>query len=123
MDNEHRARYGFVCDGEELWKGDRATKGAKCLKVMIYSQAADLKEGPYQVHALTGTGNGIVNGKPSFHWDPKALFDGDFRTLNEAGKKLAEIVAEAKASGFKAISQIEKLEFRRRLTEGEGNAK
>jgi len=71
--------------------------------------------GTFQVYALEGTGSGIVKGKLSTEPGPMVLFDGDFKTVEEAYQKFKEIVQQATTQGFRIVTEIDELEFRAKV--------
>jgi hypothetical protein len=74
-------------------------------------------EATYQVYALEGTGNGIVNGKfAGTKGDTKMIFDKDFRGMDAAAKEFIYLTSDAQKQGFKPIDFIDWLEFESNLS-------
>jgi hypothetical protein len=107
MDKKSYARYFIVRGNQALWRGDPAVTGAQFRQVVITSDEWNSTEGTFQVYALAGTGMGIVEDRLRVLPEPAVLFDGDFQGLDAAGEKFEQIVKEAQAQGFRAISLME----------------
>jgi hypothetical protein len=114
---KHYARYPYIRGNQALWRGNASEKGAQFRQVVVTSSEWMLIQGVFQVYALEGSGNGIVDGKFSVSPEPTVLFDGDFQGLDAAGKKFDQIVKEAQGQGFKSVSFIDELEFQSKLSE------
>ena len=76
-----------------------------------------LNVGIFQVYALEGTSNEVVEGKLSPGPNPKVLIDEDFEGLEAAAKKFEHFIANAKSQGFKEKTVLEELEFEAKLKE------
>jgi hypothetical protein len=112
---KYYARYPFIRGNQALWKGDSSEKGATFRQAVITSDEWAWDVGTFQLYALEGTGKGISKGKFSTEPDPRVLFDGDFKSLEAAHTKFDEIVKQAEAEGFRAVTIIEELEFQANL--------
>ena len=75
-DKKHYSRYIFNRGNQALWKGEPSEKGAQFRQVIITSDEWMLGSGIFQVCALEGTSNGIVDGKLSPGQNPKVRFSG-----------------------------------------------
>jgi hypothetical protein len=99
------SRYVFNRGLQTLWKGDAAKTGSQFRSIAITSDEFNSTQGIFQLLALEGIGEGIQDGKfAGSNDDPKVLFDNDFRSLDEAGKKFDELVVAAESEGFKRIT-------------------
>jgi hypothetical protein len=114
------ARYPYVRGNQALWRGDPSEGGAQFRQIVVTSNEWMLNQGVFQVYALEGTGNGIVDGKFSASPNPKVLCDEDVEGLEAAGQEFGRIVKEAEQQGFKRASFIDELEFQAKLKASSG---
>ena len=112
---KHYARYPYVRGTQALWRGNASEKGAQFRQVVVTSIEWMSTQGVFQVYALEGIGNGIVNGKLSVSPEPTVLCNDDFQSLDAAGKKFDQLIKEAQEKGFKNVSFIDELEFQAKL--------
>jgi hypothetical protein len=111
---KHFARYGFIADIQALWRGDPSQAGAQFREIVMTSADWLSVSGTFQVYALSGTGNGIVNGK-FFASEPTLIFDEDVIGFEAARSRFEKAVTEALGDGFGPISFIEEMEFLAKL--------
>ena len=112
---KHYARYAFIRGNQALWNGDPSEKGAQFRQVVIASDEWMSDSGSFQVYALEGISNGIIEGKLSPGLNPTVLFDGDFEGFQAAAERFDQIVTDAEARGFKKRSFIDEIEFEAKL--------
>jgi len=106
------ARYIYNRGLVVLWKGDPAEAGAICRSIALVTDAFNSTLAPCQVYALQNVGKGIAKGKFAGTEDePTLLFDQDYDSLEEAGRKVQELTAQAEADGFRQMTLWDQIEF------------
>jgi hypothetical protein len=117
-DRKIYSRYVFNRGLQTLWKGDAAKTGSQFRSIAITSDEFNSTQGIFQLLALEGIGKGIQDGKfAGSNDDPKVLFDNDFRSLDEAGKKFDELVVAAESEGFKRITFFDIIDLEEKARE------
>jgi hypothetical protein len=111
------ARYIYNCGLRTYWKGDASKAGSQFRSIAMTTDAFANTEAVYQVYALEGTGNGVVNGKfAGTKGDTSVIFDKDFQGMDAKAKQFAEVANDAQREGFKPIDVMDWLEFESKLS-------
>jgi hypothetical protein len=111
------ARYIYNSALRTYWKGDAFHAGSQFRSIAMTTDVFANIAAIYQVYALEGTGKGAVDGKfAGTEDDTNVLFDEDFKGLEAAAKRFAELGKEAEDTGFKPIDFMDWLEYESKLS-------
>ena len=106
------ARYYVVRSNVALWNGDPAAMGTEFRQVVVTSNQWNDTRGSFQVYALRGIGDGLVEGNLSVPKDTfELLFDQDFDGFDAATEKARALVEEYQRSGFSTHSFMDEQDF------------
>jgi hypothetical protein len=110
------ARYYVVRGNVALWNGDPAAVGTEFRQVVVTSNQWNDARGAFQVYALKGIGDGLVEGNLSVPKDTfELLFDQDFEGFTAATDKAKALVEEYRQSGFSPHSFMDEQDFQSKV--------